>query len=68
MIKNIGKNTCKNLNGKYCQKLLHHAKKSAASPATKGFTDALKTTLKKAIEKAAEATGDLTGNNISIYC
>ena len=37
--KNIGKNLSKILSGKYCQKLLDHAKKSA--------TDALKTTSKK---------------------
>ena len=39
MGKNIGKNISKNLSGKYSQKLLDHAKKSA--------TVALKTTSKK---------------------
>ena len=52
--KNIGENISKDLNGKYSQKLLDHAKQSA--------TDALKTTSKRAIEKTAEATGHLVGN------
>ena len=38
---NIGKNTSKNVSGKYSQKLLDHAKKSA--------TDALKTSSKRII-------------------
>ena len=54
MSKNIGKNICKYLSGKYSQKLLDHTK-----PA---ITDALKTTSKKVIQKTAEATGDLIGN------
>ena len=41
MSKNIGKNIRKNLSGKYSQKLLHHAKKSA--------TDAFTTASEKAI-------------------
>ena len=32
MGKNIGKNISKNLRGKYSQKLLDHAKKSATDP------------------------------------
>ena len=43
MDKNIGKNTNKNLNSKYSQKLIDHAKKSAA--------DARKTASKRAIQK-----------------
>ena len=43
MGKNIGKNISKNLRGKYSQKLLDHAKKSA--------TDALKTFSKKSHSK-----------------
>ena len=39
------------MNGKYSQKLLHHAKIFA--------TYALKTTSKRVIQKAAKATGDL---------
>ena len=54
MCKNIGKNIHKNLRGKYCQKLLHHAKQSA--------THGLKTTSKRVIQKTAEATGNLIGN------
>ena len=53
----IGKNISKNLIGKYSQKLLDHAKKSAI--------DALKTTSKRVIQKTAEATGDLIGNTIA---
>ena len=41
MSKNIGKNIRKNLSGKYSQKHLHHAKKSA--------TDAFTTASEKAI-------------------
>ena len=51
--KNIGKN----VSGKYGQKLLDHAKKSA--------TDALKTYSKRVIQKTAEATGDLIGDKIA---
>ena len=43
MGKNIGKNVSKNLSGKYSQKLLGHAKQSAA--------DAFKTASKRAIPK-----------------
>ena len=45
MSKNLGKNITKNLNGKYSQKPLDHAKQSA--------TDALKTILKREIPKTA---------------
>ena len=54
MCKNIGKNIRKNLCGKCCQKLLHHAKQSA--------THGLKTTSTRVIQKTAEATGNLIGN------
>ena len=57
MGKNIGGNISKNLSGKYSQKPLDHAKKSA--------TDALKTFSKRVIQKTAEATGDLIGNKIA---
>ena len=46
----------KNLNSKYSQKLLDHAKQSA--------TDALKTVSKRAIQKTAEVTGDLIENKM----
>ena len=46
----------KKSSGKYSQKLLDHAKQSAA--------DALKTTLKRVTQKTAEATGDLIGYKI----
>ena len=52
-VKNIGKN----LNNKYCRKLLDTAKKST--------TDTTKTASKRAIQKTAEATGDLIGNKIA---
>ena len=52
MGKNIGKNLSKILSGKYSQKLLHHAKKSA--------TNALRATSERAIQETAEATGDLS--------
>ena len=55
--KNMGRNINKNLNNKYSQKLLGHAKQSAA--------DALKTSSKRVIRKRAEATGDLIGNKIA---
>ena len=45
------------MSGKYNQKPLDHAKKSAA--------DALKTSSKQVIQKTAESTGYLTGNKIS---
>ena len=63
MGKTIGKNISKNLSGKYSpgmlamrQKLLDHAKKSAA--------DALKTSSKKVVQKIAESTNDFIGNNM----
>ena len=43
MGKNIGKNISKNLSGKYSQKLLDHAKKSA--------TNVLRTSPKRVIQK-----------------
>ena len=58
MGKNIGKNIGKNVSAKYSQKLLDHAKQSAA--------DAFKTTSKKEIQKTAEATWDLIGNKVAI--
>ena len=57
MSKSINKNISKNLRGKYSQKFLDHAKKSAI--------DALKITSKIIIPKTAEATGDLIGNKIA---
>ena len=64
MGKTIGKNISKNLSGKYSpgmlamrQKLLDHAKKSAA--------DALKTSSKIVAQKTAEKKGDLIGNKIA---
>ena len=56
MSKNLCKNISKNLSGKYSQKLLDHAKKSAA--------DAFTTASEKAIQKIAKTTGDLLVNNI----
>ena len=58
MGKNIGKNISKNLSGKYSQKRLDHAKRSAA--------DALKITSKRVIQKTAEETGDLIGRKMII--
>ena len=49
----IDKSKIKNLSGKYSQKLLDHAKQSAADP--------LKTASKRVIQKTAEATGCLIG-------
>ena len=43
MGKTIGKNICKSLSGKYCQKLLDNAKQSTA--------DAFKTASKRVTEK-----------------
>ena len=57
MSKTIGKNVSKILSGKYCQRLLDHAKQSAR--------DALKTASKREIQKTAEAAGDLIGNKIA---
>ena len=51
------KKNCKNLSRKYCQKLLNHAKQSAA--------DAFKTATKRKIQKKSEATGDLSSNKIA---
>ena len=51
---NIGKSISENLSGKYSQKRLDHAKRSA--------TDALKTNLKWVIQNTEEATGDLIAN------
>ena len=47
----------KNLNNKYCQKLVNTAKKSA--------TDALQIAGKRAIQKTAETSGNLVGNFIA---
>ena len=55
--KNMGKNTGKNLNYKYSQKRLDHAKQSA--------TDAHRTASKRGIQNTAEAIGDLIGNKIA---
>ena len=54
----------KNWNGKYSQELLHYAKQSVATRATKVATDTFKTASKKAVQKIAEWTGDLLGNEI----
>ena len=54
MGKNVDKNTSKNLNRKYSQKLLDNAKQLAI--------DGINTAPKRAIKKTSEATGDLTGN------
>ena len=45
------------MSGKYSQKLLDHAKKSAR--------DAFKTASERAIQKTAKATGGLIGNKIA---
>ena len=58
--KNMGRHAnkvAKNLNNKYCQKLLDSAKTST--------TDAIKTASKRSIQKTAEATGDLIVNKIA---
>ena len=54
--KNIGKNISKTLSGKYCRKLLDHAKQSVADP--------FRTISIRVIRKTAEATDDLIGNKI----
>ena len=54
---NIRKNICKNLSGKYRQKLLDHDKQSA--------TDAFKTASKRVIQQTAKRTGGLIGNEIA---
>ena len=53
----MDKNTKQKLSGKYCQKLLDHAKKSA--------TDVFKTSSKRVIQKMAEGTGNLIDNKIA---
>ena len=53
----MSKNRSINFSGKYCQKIIDHAKQSG--------TDALKTTQKRAIQKTAEETNDLTGTKIA---
>ena len=55
--KNMSKNIGKKVSGKYRQKLLDHAKQSAA--------DVFKTVSKRAIQKTAKVTGDLTWNKIA---
>ena len=57
MTKSIGKNVNKNLSGRYSQKLLDHAKQTAA--------DAFKITSKSAIQNKADSIGDLIGNAIA---
>ena len=57
VVSNIGKNVRKHLSGRYSQKLLVHAKRSA--------TDAIKTASKREIQKTAEATSNLIGNKIT---
>ena len=49
--RNMSKNISKNLDGKYSQKRLDHAKQSAA--------EAFQIASKRAIHKTAEETGDL---------
>ena len=51
------KNLSTNLRGKYSQKLLNYAKRSA--------TDTFTTSSKRAIQKTAEMTGDLIDNKIA---
>ena len=58
MGKNIGNKISKKLRGKYSQKLLDHAKKSA--------TDAIKTSSKRVIQKTEEVTRELIGDKIAI--
>ena len=55
--KSIDKNISKNLNSKYSQKLLDHAKQPARY--------ALKTASTRVIQITAVATDDLIGNNIA---
>ena len=57
MDKSFRKNIRKCLSGKYSQRLIHNAKKSA--------TDALKTTSKRVIQKTKEATGGFRGNKVT---
>ena len=56
-VKNLSTDISKYVSGKYSQKLLDHARKSAA--------DALKNASNRVIQKAVEATGDLIGNKIA---
>ena len=56
-VKNLSTDISKYVSGKYSQKLLDHARKSAA--------DALKDASNRVIQKAVEATGDLIGNKIA---
>ena len=56
-VKNLSRDISKYVSGKYSQKLLDHARKSAA--------DALKNASNRVIQKAVEATGDLIGNKIA---
>ena len=53
----MSRDISKYVSGKYSQKLLDHARKSAA--------DALKNASNRVIQKAVEATGDLIGNKIA---
>ena len=53
----MSRDISKYVSGKYSQKLLDHARKSAA--------DALKDASYRVIQKAVEATGDLIGNKIA---
>ena len=53
----MSRDISKYVSGKYSQKLLDHARKSAA--------DALKDASNRVIQKAVEATGDLIGNKIA---
>ena len=53
----MGKTISKDLNSKYIQKLLDHAKQSD--------TNTIKTASKRAIQESAEATGDLIRNKIA---
>ena len=57
MTKSIGKNVNKNLSGRYSQKLLDHAKQTAA--------DAFKITSKSSIQNTADSICDLIGNAIA---
>ena len=56
-IKSIDINKSKHLSGKYCQKLLDHAKQYA--------TDAFEAASKNQFKKTANTTGDLIGSRIT---
>ena len=58
LCKDTSTNTSKTASGKYSQKLLDHAKKSA--------TDALNTASKRANQKTAEETGDFINIKIAV--